>query len=205
MEASVLLELIAGPAFGSDEAGRIVLWNAGAERLFGYGASEVAGQRCWEVLQGTDPFGNRYCLNHCNPLRMFECGEPIHDFEIDVRKASGEMVRVSFSLVVERGESPSQFTVVHIMRTGPLVPERASATSKLGTASPTHQTELVGLSRREVQVLVLVSEGVGTREIAHRLSVSPATIRSHVQNILRKIGAHSKLEAVAIARREGIL
>jgi DNA-binding CsgD family transcriptional regulator len=91
------------------------------------------------------------------------------------------------------------------MRPRPPVSENTAATGKIGVEPPTHGREAVGLSPREIQVLALVSEGVATQQIARRLSVSPSTVRSHVQNILRKVGAHNKLEAIAIARREGIL
>lgn len=61
------------------------------------------------------------------------------------------------------------------------------------------------LTRREHEVLELVAEGCSNQVIADRLTLSLHTVRNHVQNILRKLDAHSKLEAVAIANREGIL
>lgn len=61
------------------------------------------------------------------------------------------------------------------------------------------------LTRREQEVLDLVAEGCSNQVIADRLTLSLHTVRNHVQNILRKLDAHSKLEAVAIATRQGIL
>ncbi|MEM9036243.1 MAG: response regulator transcription factor [Actinomycetota bacterium] len=61
------------------------------------------------------------------------------------------------------------------------------------------------LTRREHEVLELVAEGCSNQAIADRLTLSLHTVRNHVQNILRKLDAHSKLEAVAIATRQGIL
>jgi DNA-binding NarL/FixJ family response regulator len=61
------------------------------------------------------------------------------------------------------------------------------------------------LTRREVEVLALLGAGASTTQIAERLVVSMHTVRNHVRNILGKLGAHSKLEAVAIAAREGIV
>lgn len=61
------------------------------------------------------------------------------------------------------------------------------------------------LTARELEVLQLLAEGVTTDALAERLYISKHTARSHVRNILAKLGAHSKLEAVAIAARAGIV
>jgi DNA-binding NarL/FixJ family response regulator len=61
------------------------------------------------------------------------------------------------------------------------------------------------LTVREYEMLQLMAAGLGNKEIADRLSLSLHTIRNHVQNVLMKLGAHSKLEAVAIATREGLV
>lgn len=61
------------------------------------------------------------------------------------------------------------------------------------------------LSSRELQVLRLLSEGRSNQAIAGELVLSPNTVRNHIQRILTKLGAHSKLEAVTTAARSGIL
>lgn len=61
-----------------------------------------------------------------------------------------------------------------------------------------------GLTRREEEVLDLVAHGLSNAAIAERLGVSVNTVRNHVANLSAKLGAHSKLEAVAIAVRRGI-
>lgn len=61
------------------------------------------------------------------------------------------------------------------------------------------------LTARERETLVLLADGVGTMEISQQLGVARNTARNHVQRVLEKLGARSKLEAVAIARREGLL
>src|SRR5262249_30105088 len=66
-----------------------------------------------------------------------------------------------------------------------------------GGKSPTDLTE------REREVLQLMAAGASTDSMAATLFVSAHTIRSHVRHILEKLGAHSKLEAVAMAIREG--
>ena len=61
------------------------------------------------------------------------------------------------------------------------------------------------LTRREAEILRLVAGGANTRTVAEQLHVSPSTVRNHVQNILDKLGAHSRLEAVAYATRHRLL
>jgi DNA-binding CsgD family transcriptional regulator len=59
------------------------------------------------------------------------------------------------------------------------------------------------LSAREVEVLLLLDDHLGTDEIAQRLFISEHTVRSHVKNLLRKLGAGSRreaLDALAAAR-----
>ena len=65
------------------------------------------------------------------------------------------------------------------------------------------RARLDALTRREREILALMTEGLRTEGIAERLVISPATVRTHAQNILAKLGAHSQLEAVALAARLG--
>lgn len=61
------------------------------------------------------------------------------------------------------------------------------------------------LSDREVEVLAMVARGVSTGEVAAALYISVHTVRSHIRHILEKLDAHSKLEAVAVGLREGLI
>jgi len=61
------------------------------------------------------------------------------------------------------------------------------------------------LTAREREILELVADGVPNKAIASQLSLRLNTVRNHVQNVLTKLGAHSKLEAVAIATRSGLI
>jgi DNA-binding NarL/FixJ family response regulator len=61
------------------------------------------------------------------------------------------------------------------------------------------------LTEREREVLQLLAEGLSNAAIAERLFVSVHTVRNHVANLSTKLGAHSKLEALSIAVREGLL
>lgn len=59
------------------------------------------------------------------------------------------------------------------------------------------------LTPRQLEILQLIADGVPTPEIAERLGMSPLTLRTHVQNILTRLGVHTKVEAVAVAIKHG--
>jgi two-component system nitrate/nitrite response regulator NarL len=61
------------------------------------------------------------------------------------------------------------------------------------------------LTPRERDVLVMLVEGARSEAIAHRMSISPNTVRTHIQNILTKLQVHSRLEAAAFAVRHGLV
>ena len=61
---------------------------------------------------------------------------------------------------------------------------------------------LSALTRREREVLVCLTEGTGRRDMAAHLHMSPNTVRTHLQNLMGKLGVHSTLEAVALTRSQ---
>lgn len=73
---------------------------------------------------------------------------------------------------------------------------------RFGRSSPHAVDEL---TEREREVLALVAEGLSNAAIADRLVVSVHTVRNHIASLSGKLGAHSKLEALSIAVRRGLL
>jgi DNA-binding NarL/FixJ family response regulator len=63
----------------------------------------------------------------------------------------------------------------------------------------------VALSPRELEILELLSRGLGQVQIAHDLVVSPKTVATHIQHILSKLNVHSRAQAVAEAYRLGLV
>ncbi len=61
------------------------------------------------------------------------------------------------------------------------------------------------LTEREREILDLLATGLSNADIAQQLTISVHTVRNHVANLSAKLGAHSKLEVLAIAVREGLV
>jgi DNA-binding NarL/FixJ family response regulator len=74
------------------------------------------------------------------------------------------------------------------------------------TAEPAHFTPQLpdGLTAREGEVLTLIAEGPGNADIARRLGISTATVKTHVNNLFAKAGLHDRAQAVRYAYREGL-
>lgn len=61
------------------------------------------------------------------------------------------------------------------------------------------------LTPRQAEVLQLLARGCSTAQIAERLGVANETARNHIRATLRRLGAHTRLEAVVIGQREGLI
>src|SRR2546423_2333660 len=80
-----------------------------------------------------------------------------------------------------------------------------SELQRLLLESAAHKKIIEPLTARELEVLRLLASGTSTTAAAESLGISTATLRAHVQAVLRKLGAHSRLEAVAEAARLGLV
>lgn len=77
--------------------------------------------------------------------------------------------------------------------------------SRMAAWARGEQSELVGLTEREVEVLRLVAQGWDNQRIADELSISEGTVKNHVTNLYDKLGVHSRAEAVAWAWQQGLM
>jgi DNA-binding NarL/FixJ family response regulator len=75
---------------------------------------------------------------------------------------------------------------------------------ELGTPHP-RPPGATSLTPREQEVLALVAEGRSNAEVAGRLFISAKTVSVHLSNLMAKLGASSRTEAVAVARRTRLL
>ena len=194
--------------FITDPSGTIIAWNAGMEALVGDAAADVLGRACGEVVRGVDVAGNPACREGCTVRYLLDAGAVVRPFELLLRHASGAVRHVACStLVIQRGGA---LAVMHQFR-----PVRPDVTASNGTDGPrpggTGNGDAgsagpeAGLTVREVEVLTHLAEGLTTRAVAQRLFISVDTVRTHRRRILSKCGAHTTREAIATARRAGLL
>jgi PAS domain S-box-containing protein len=208
-ETTELAEMLAATGdggFAIDAEGRIVLWNRAAERMLGYTVREAVGRRCCDLLMGDDENGNHLCCRGCHIVDLVKMRSPVHSFDMRTRTKTGSAIWVNVSTLRVSRDGAGDRTV-HLLRDVTatreilaLIRERLATPAALVPAAPDGT-----LTRRELQVLHIIATGVNTKDAAERLHVSPATIRNHVQNILGKLGAHSRLEAVAYATRNRLI
>jgi DNA-binding NarL/FixJ family response regulator len=87
----------------------------------------------------------------------------------------------------------------------PEVTRRLIARFAAATPDPARRHELERLSEREREVLLEVAHGRSNGQIARRLFIEEATVKSHVSSILLKLGLHSRVQAVILAYETGLV
>jgi DNA-binding CsgD family transcriptional regulator len=213
MDACELIGTTGCAAFSTDEKGQITAWNTGAQELLGHTADEMVGRGCNEVLCGIDMFGNRFCDEDCAILSMARKGEAVRNFQIDIPGKNGGTLRAGIcTLVVNlepvKAEGKQRFQLIHLLQ--PMEGAAAALENYRGSGNDSKRSRSehaagVPLTGREMEVLILLEEGVSTQSMADTMGISVTTVRNHIQGILRKLGAHSRLEAVSSARRLGMI
>lgn len=87
-----------------------------------------------------------------------------------------------------------------------LPPEIASrVVTALAESQDANATHSLLLTEREIQIVRLIAEGLSSRQIAERLSISVKTVDTHRSNIMEKLGVRNSAELIKYAIREGIL
>lgn len=217
-----LLNFLVNTADGAialDRAHRIVFWNKAAEGLFGFKAEEVRGRFCYEVIAGRNESGMLLCQVNC--LDKMQCleRETVPSQNILVTTKTGREVWLSMSTIVVPSEWRDVCALVHFFRNishqkelEHSVQQFLAAIAQLsssGVTSPAPDSPpsslLLQLTAREREVLRLLASGSSTTVIATKLFISPATVRNHVHNILRKLGVKNRFEATIIALRSGLI
>lgn len=208
----------ADPAYVLDQEGMIVSWNPAAAEIFGLEEHDVLGKPCHATLQGVDECGTQ-CGRECNILSRANAHHPVRNYDIQVT-AKDKKQWCNVSIVILDDSSSKHAYTLHIIR--PIdVQKRLEMVMKdfvadHPTALPTPISGIkrristapsreVDLTRREIEVLKYLAQGATTVEIATALFVSKSTVNNHIQHILKKLSAHTRLEAIRKAEKAGLL
>lgn len=215
LSLAALAELFEGAAeavYAVDAEQRIVFVNRAAESCFNADRSALIGQHCYELVAGTDYAGVCICRANCSTICAARRGEPVADYDVLMRPPGAQRRWVSMGIVVARVEGFASPLAVHMLRDAsargamlrepPRLP-RAEDPDIDGDSALNAQAQR--LTPREIEVLRLLASGATLRQIAHELVLSPTTVRNHVENLMGKLDAHSRLQAVVRAARLGLL
>jgi PAS domain S-box-containing protein len=214
-ELFALLERTADAAYTVTEGGEIRSWNAAAERLFGYHASEVRSRAVDEVLDARDTLGTpALARGRDSAARRADGKHGIPSFDLEVRTKAGERIWVNVSTIVFANERTGRHLLVRLARDitarrrkEELLARAAAVGRELAslTDGAADHAPVEALTPRERGVLTLLARGLSAPAVARELGISPQTLRNHVHHINRKLRTHSRLEAVTHARRRGLI
>jgi PAS domain S-box-containing protein len=209
-------------AVATDSDNRVLHWNDAAIELFGFTAEEAIGRNFQQVIQARDVHGNRLSSKHGAFHEMVRIGEAPQSFEIAIITATGKMVRVAVSVVVVLGPQTGEYALVYLItpmhrrrRADEAIDRLLAQTNLPGVTAPgvprptgaeqRGTSKKPRLTRRQLEVLLLLAEGKTSGEIAEELNISVHTVRTHIQGILRTLGAANRLEAVSLALHKRII
>lgn len=175
-----------------DDERRCLEANLSACQLLGLPRRSLIGRRVDDVL--TPAMGER--LEYV--WRAFrETGGQAGPFEVQSPSGQHE-IHISVTSNVLPGR--------HLLLLAPAPPTSAGpariARGPIGAAAAAGRG---GPTARECEILTLLAGGASDNEIAEMLSLSPATVQTHVRNAKAKLGARTRAQAVALALRRGLI
>lgn len=231
MTLLITTESLAFGTFVVDDTHRIVSWNEAASRSLGYDAEAALGRTCEEMLTLLHTQDAPVCPDisedarqqhppqiNLHALRQRE-NEPV---QLRVVTQNGEQRWISVSVIRARtldgamcvlhafrdvtdqqdGEVGANARMPHlpgIMLRFPPENLESVGGDPILSLSPEH------LTPREHEVLDLLAQGMATVEIATALGISRVTARNHVTRVIEKLGVRTRLQAVLVASRLGLV
>ncbi len=175
------LQHVRFPAWLLDRDGRFVWLNRAANALVG----DVRGKLYPSVV---DP---AYLSRAREQFTGKLFGQRVTDYEIVLVTQDGSSVPIEVSSV--RVDGPHG------------VVEGVFGLAKVEDSRRQPPARNHNLTARQAEVLRHLAVGCSTAQIADEMGISVETVRNHIRHLLRALGAHSRLEAVAVARRDGLL
>lgn len=216
-EIKQLVDSTADPAFAVNGLHSIEFWNKSAEEFFGIKSKEAIGKGCSLIIEGYDECG-KFCTQDCSVIQASNDGKGVRNFDLQVKTVQG-MKWCNISILVASDDKAISPHTIHILRpidvskrlevlVRDFVMNETSLTAEqakeltASTRTPARETKLTD---RELEVIKLLAKGNTTNTIAEKLFISRTTVNNHVQHILKKLNAHTRLEAIRRAEHAGLL
>jgi PAS domain S-box-containing protein len=214
------LDNAADGALVVDQEQRIIFWNQAAMEILDCQGDEIAGSCCYALLDGHGDRGQPICRENGCRAAAVASGRPVESFDMSIQTKSNGLRWLNISTMTwPANGNGSGAGILHLFRDVTPRKEREqlldqvldAAQSLQGREEPDAFRSLstddlsANLTDREHEVLSLLAEGLGTREIAQTLVISPSTTRNHIRNVLEKLHVHSRLEAVVLAYRASLV
>ncbi len=143
-------------------------------------------------------------------IRMFQ--QAFSDLNFDIASLKNEGIAQAFldsvSGLANEPLNPQPEPAIAVIpaatsQEGPRITVQGATTASSSTLGAISLTE--PLSKRELEVLLLIDQGLPNKKIADKLSLAPATVKAHIRNIYSKINASSRTDALAKARTLGVI
>jgi PAS domain S-box-containing protein len=209
-----LLERTSDAAFTVSDQDEICSWNKGAEKLFGYDATEALHMTFQRALQGRGPLGNEMYGENCSLRDRAKKRLEIPNFDLEVKIRSGRKMWVNVSTLVYENPRNHRYLIVHIAhditdrkKNEELLFKMMAITRQLSNLQELtlRPVPITSLSEQEKEILRSFSRGKNSSEIARALKISLQTLRNHLHHINQKLHTHSRLEAVTHAMQRKLL
>jgi len=206
-------------AYAVDANQRIIYWDPGCEEIFGRSSNWILGRPCSDVMCGKNPVTDEpFCKQGCSVAKMAsgEASTAPNSFSIKSKDKDGKEIVLSVNIVLVPSPCKKGWIVMHLLNRimgrdvissiDYSLSGNQSVSPPKSIAASIGQDELVSrLTKREKEVLQLLSEGISLASIGKRLSISLTTVRNHMQHIQKRLGVHSQTEAVAYAYRHNLV
>jgi DNA-binding CsgD family transcriptional regulator len=165
---------------------RVIAWSDALAETTGVPTEHALGKPCWEMLRAIDEHGQVVCADDCALAHLGLRDMPVPTLHVTVPESGATALKMQ-TLTTRTAHGR---LLVHVTRPR----ERATDSGDLAPLTP-----------RQRETLQLLAAGSNTLEIASALGISITTARNHVSACLRKLHCHSRIEAVAVARRRGLV
>ena len=196
--------------YSVDSRQRIRLWSESAAELLGVSAEQAIGRHCYDVLAGADASNARHCRLNCPAITNARRGRGTPDFDLKVSTLSGGRRIVNVSVLVLGNSEPTDTFTLHLFRDVTRRRHVDSVARSVSTrvqarGNPPEACLLKPLTPRQLEVLRLLAAGFKASEAAEAMGISQTTVRNHIHAAMKRLGAHTRLEALSAAAQVGLI